>query len=125
MPVEGWGVGIFAGWVLKGRLAGDGSMTSSAAGLNMTQRHLLSTMMTSAALSSQCKSGAQSAQNVAVEGGQGEEAMMGRRVCFFLLCSSPDVALRVPPPRGREHQELCKATLSLIEYSIFKITLRN
>lgn len=125
MPAEGWGAEIFADWVSKGRLTGDGSMTSSTAALNMTQRHLLSTTMTSAALSSQCKSGAWSAQNVAGEGGQGEEAMMGRRVRFFLLCSSPDVALRAPPPRGREHGEPCKATLSLIEYSIFKITLRN
>lgn len=121
----GLGAEIFADWVSKGRLAGDGSMTSSATALNMTQRHLLSTTMTSAALSSQCESGAWSAQNVAGEGGQGEEAMMGRRVRFFLLCSSPDVALRAPPPRGREHGEPCKATLSLIEYSIFKITLRN
>lgn len=46
-------------------------------------------------------------------------------MCFFLLCSPPKLSLRVPPPWEREHREPCKATLSLIEYSIFKITLRN
>lgn len=50
---------------------------------------------------------------------------MGRRMCFFLLQSPPELSLRLPPPQGREHREPCKAPLSLIEYSIFKITLRN
>lgn len=32
---------------------------------------------------------------------------------------------RVPAPWGREHREPCEATLPVIEYSIFEITLRN
>lgn len=46
-------------------------------------------------------------------------------MCSFLLHSPLELSLKVPPPCGREHREPCKATLSLIEYSIFKITLRN
>lgn len=48
-----------------------------------------------------------------------------RRLSFFPLPSPPELPPRVRPPRGREHREPCKATLLLIEYSIFKITLRN
>lgn len=57
MLVGGWVAGLFAGWVSKGRLTGEGSTMSSVTGSNVTQRHLLSTTTTSAA-SSLCKSGA-------------------------------------------------------------------
>lgn len=50
---------------------------------------------------------------------------MRRRMRSFLLHSPLKLSLKVPPLCRREHQEPCKATLSLIEYSIFKITLRN
>lgn len=44
---------------------------------------------------------------------------------FFPLPSPLELPPRARPPQGREHGEPCKATLLLIEYSIFKITLRN
>lgn len=43
----------------------------------------------------------------------------------FFLHSPPELPPRVPAPWGREHREPCEATLSLIEYSVFGITLRN
>lgn len=124
----GWGEaggGRFAGWVLKGRLAGEGRPPSPATGANVTQRHLLSATTASATSSSQSKSGAGSARDAAAEGGEGEEAVRRRRMRSFLPCSPPEPSPRVPPPRGREHGAPREAILSLIEYSIFKITLRN
>lgn len=44
---------------------------------------------------------------------------------FFPFPSPLELPLRVPLLQGREHREPYKATLLLIEYSIFKITLRN
>lgn len=44
---------------------------------------------------------------------------------FSPLPSPLELPPRVRPPQGKEHREPYKATLLLIKYSIFKITLRN